>query len=135
MSGIKLNKRILIPYFSAVDIGEIVPDIGEVVRMLVHIGSRPEASRLGLETAKMNTTPIAYPEMVPLPKAPAIFGLSRSALYRLAAAGRVRMLKVGSRTLVDAHSVREFLATLPCVQLRQDPHRTINASVRNLKIK
>jgi len=83
----------------------------------------------------MNIPPIACPEMVPLPKAPAIFGLSRSALYRLAAAGRVRMLKVGSRTLVDAHSVREFLATLPCIQLRQDPHRKIDASVSNLNSK
>lgn len=53
------------------------------------------------------------PEMVPLPRAPAVFGLSRSHLYRLAADGRVRMLKAGSRTLVDAESVRTFLASLP----------------------
>jgi hypothetical protein len=30
------------------------------------------------------------PEMVPLPRAPAVFGLSRSGLYRLAAKGRIR---------------------------------------------
>ena len=53
------------------------------------------------------------PEMVPLPRAPAVFGLSRSHLYRLAAEGRVRMVKAGARTLVDAASVRAFLATLP----------------------
>ena len=57
------------------------------------------------------------PEMVPLPRAPAVFGLSRSGLYRLAAEGRVRMVKIGARTLVDAASVRAFLATLPAAQI------------------
>ena len=71
----------------------------------------------------MKNTSTITPEMVPLPKAPGIFGLSRSALYRLAAAGQVRMLKIGSRTLVDAKSVRDFLETLPLIELRQDPHR------------
>ncbi len=61
-------------------------------------------------------SPIA-PEMVPLPRAPAIFGLSRSGLYRLAADGRIRMVKIGARTLVDAASVRAFLATLPAAQI------------------
>ena len=56
---------------------------------------------------------ILAPEMVPLPKAPAVFGISRSGLYRLAAEGRIRMVKIASRTMVDAASVREFLATLP----------------------
>ena len=83
----------------------------------------------------MNTVYSSHSEMVPLPCAPAVFGLSRSALYRLAASGEVRMVKIASRTLVDAASVRKYLATLPRVQLRQDPHRTINASVRNLNIK
>lgn len=58
-------------------------------------------------------TPSTVPEMVPLPRAPAIFGLSRSHLYRLAAEGRIRLVKAGARTLVDAASVRAFLATLP----------------------
>jgi excisionase family DNA binding protein len=57
------------------------------------------------------------PEMVPLPRAPSVFGLSRSGLYRLAAEGRIRMVKVGSRTLVDAASVRAFLAALPVAQI------------------
>lgn len=59
----------------------------------------------------------AAPEMVPLPRAPHIFGLSRSHLYRLAAEGRIRMVKAGSRTLVDAASVRAFLASLPAAQI------------------
>jgi len=62
-------------------------------------------------------------EMIPLPRAPAVFGLSRSALYRLAAEGRVRLVKMGCRTLVDAGSVRRFLAALPPMQPRPDPTR------------
>lgn len=57
------------------------------------------------------------PEMVPLPRAPAQFGLSRSNLYRLAAEGHIRMVKVASRTLVDAVSVRAFLNGLPPAQV------------------
>lgn len=71
----------------------------------------------------MNMT-TALPEMVPLPKAPNIFGLSRSNLYRLAASGEIRLLKIGSRTLVDAASVRDFLATLPEANIRRDPRRS-----------
>lgn len=67
----------------------------------------------------MNLSPISSPpEMVPLPRAPAIFGISRSGLYRLAADGTIRMVKIGSRTLVDASSVRAFLATLPVMTPR-----------------
>lgn len=62
------------------------------------------------------------PEMVPLPRAPAIFGLSRSHLYRLAAEGRIRMVKAASRTLVDACSVRTYLATLPPAQIGTREH-------------
>jgi hypothetical protein len=61
-------------------------------------------------------SPIA-PEMVPLPRAPAVFGLSRSGLYRLAAEGHVRMVKIGARTLVYAASVRAFLSTLPAARV------------------
>lgn len=71
----------------------------------------------------MTTNYTNTPEMVPLPRAPGIFGLSRSNLYRLAADGKVRMVKIASRTLVDASSVRAFLATLPTAQPRRDPRR------------
>ncbi|MFB9970753.1 helix-turn-helix domain-containing protein [Pseudoroseomonas cervicalis] len=71
----------------------------------------------------MTTESPHTPEMVPLPRAPGIFGLSRSGLYRLAADGHIRMVKIASRTLVDASSVRAFLATLPEVQPRHDPRR------------
>jgi excisionase family DNA binding protein len=61
----------------------------------------------------MNYPPPIDPEMMPLPRVPGWSGLSRSTLYRLAADGRVRMVKVGARTLVDCASVRAFLASLP----------------------
>jgi excisionase family DNA binding protein len=38
-----------------------------------------------------------------------IVGLSRSTLYRHAAAGRLRLVKVGGRTLVDASSLRALV--------------------------
>ncbi|MDJ0391360.1 helix-turn-helix domain-containing protein [Roseomonas sp. E05] len=41
--------------------------------------------------------------------AAAVSGLSRATLYRLAADGRLRLVKVGSRTLVDATSLRALL--------------------------
>lgn len=63
------------------------------------------------------------PEFIPLPRSVEVFGVSRSGHYRLAAAGRIRLLKLGARTLVDAGSVRAFLATLPPVEVRPDPRR------------
>jgi hypothetical protein len=50
------------------------------------------------------------------------FGIPRSTLYRLAAAGHVRMVKLGRTTLVDFVSVRSFLASAPTAALRT-PHR------------
>ena len=46
------------------------------------------------------------------------FGIPRSTLYRLAAAGHVRMVKLGRTTLVDFASVRAFLAGAPTAALR-----------------
>ncbi len=46
------------------------------------------------------------------------FGIPRSTLYRLAAAGHVRMVKLGRTTLVDFASVRAFLASAPAAALR-----------------
>ena len=55
---------------------------------------------------------------VPLPRAPAVTGMSRSAIYRAAAAGHIRLLKLGKSTLVDLASVRAFLASLPTAEIR-----------------
>jgi excisionase family DNA binding protein len=46
------------------------------------------------------------------------FGISRSTIYRLAAVGDIRMVKVGRTTLVDFTSVRAFLAQAPAAVLR-----------------
>jgi len=65
----------------------------------------------------------SLPEMIPLPRATAVHGLSRSAIYRLAAEGKIRLVKHGARTLVDCGTVRAFLAALPTLQPRPDPSR------------
>ena len=46
------------------------------------------------------------------------FGIPRSTQYRLAAAGHIRMIKLGRTTLVDFASVRAFLAGAPAAALR-----------------
>lgn len=68
--------------------------------------------------AAMPEPSTSLPEMVPLPQAPAAFGLSRSALYRAAGEGKIRFVKLGRSTLVDAASVRAFLASLPTAVIR-----------------
>lgn len=40
-----------------------------------------------------------------------ISGLSRATIYRHGKAGRLRLVKVGGRTLVNAESLRTLLAT------------------------
>ena len=51
------------------------------------------------------TDPLAYT----LDRAAAACGLSRSSLYRHAAAGRLKMVRVGGRTLVTAASLRALV--------------------------
>ena len=46
------------------------------------------------------------------------YGLSRSRLYILAGEGLIRFIKVGSATLVDLGSVREYLAACPPAEVR-----------------
>lgn len=50
-------------------------------------------------------TPLSYT----LNGAAAASGLSRSTLYRHAEAGRLRLVRVGGRTLVDATSLRALV--------------------------
>ncbi len=54
---------------------------------------------------RLPTDPLAYT----LSAATAACGLSRSTLYRHAATGRLRLVKVGGRTLVDAASLRALV--------------------------
>jgi len=58
------------------------------------------------------------PLALPIPAAVAISGLSRSAIYREAGAGRIKLMKLGRTTLVDMESMRSFLSELPTAQIR-----------------
>ncbi len=57
-------------------------------------------------------------EYARIPAACRRFGVSRSGLYRAAASGQIRLLKLGHTTLVDLASMRAFMATLPAASLR-----------------
>ena len=61
----------------------------------------------------MPDTDLPSARLLPLPRAVAIYGVSRSTLYRAAAAGRLRLVKLGSRTLVDVSSAEALAASLP----------------------
>ena len=74
----------------------------------------------------MTRPTIVLPISVPLARAPEVYGISRSSLYRLAAAGRIRLLKVGSTTLVDGLSMHELLASLPEAQIRNELLRNVS---------
>jgi hypothetical protein len=66
----------------------------------------------------MPAAPALEPIAVPIPKACLLSGLSRSGLYRELAAGKVRAVKSGSRTLVLVDSLREHVAGLPEAKFR-----------------
>ena len=63
-------------------------------------GRRPAPSHRATTAASLTHT---------LNHAATITGLSRSTLYRHASAGRLRLVRVGGRTLVDAASLRELV--------------------------
>jgi len=77
---------------------------------LNHINRQPPA---GIAWA-----PAVEPLAVPMPRAPAATGLSRSRIYREAAKGNPRLPKAGRSTLLCMASARAFLARLPTAQLR-----------------
>jgi hypothetical protein len=54
----------------------------------------------------------------PIPDACRISGLSRSEIYRRLAAGDIRAVKSGSRTLILMDSLRAHLASLPTATFR-----------------
>lgn len=55
---------------------------------------------------------------VAIPEATIISGLSRSEIYRRLAAGDIRAVKSGSRTLVLVDSLRAHIASLPAAEFR-----------------
>jgi excisionase family DNA binding protein len=73
----------------------------------------------GLPTASHATSSTAQgPQYSRIAAACARWGLSRSGIYRLAAEGHIRLVKLGGSTLVDCDSVREFMASLPAASVR-----------------
>lgn len=62
----------------------------------------------------MNIEPLA----ATIPDAVRLSGLSRSEIYRRLAAGDIRAVKNGGRTLILMESVRAYLARLPVATFR-----------------
>lgn len=60
----------------------------------------------------------AVAEYARIPKTCGRFGISRSRLYREAALGNIKLVKLGNATLVDIASMRAFMAKLPAASLR-----------------
>ncbi len=53
------------------------------------------------------------PLMLKLRDAPTMLGMSRSSIYRAAAAGRIKLVKNGRITLIEMKSARQYLDSLP----------------------
>ena len=68
------------------------------------------------------------PALAPLPQGPALFGLSRSAIYRAAADGKITLVKQGARTLIVSETALAYIASLPTFTPRPDPRRTGGAA-------
>jgi hypothetical protein len=68
--------------------------------------------------AQKDRTPIIEPLALPIAVAVAVSGLSRSAIYREAGAGQIKLLKLGRSTLVEMASVRALLSSLPAARIR-----------------
>jgi hypothetical protein len=67
------------------------------------------------------------PALVPLPQGQPVFGLSRSTTYRAAADGLIELRKIGSRTYIVSATALAYIAALPTMRPRQDPHRKVAA--------
>lgn len=74
-----------------------------------------------IEAANPGGTPAAVPHMrdlprfVWMPKGPQAFGVSRTTLYRMGAAGQIRLVKIGRSTFLDTETVLAWLARLPTI--------------------
>ena len=56
------------------------------------------------------------PALVPIGRSKPAFGWSRSTSYRLAAAGKLRVRKIGSGSYVETASALELIDAAPLVQ-------------------
>ncbi len=62
--------------------------------------------------------PNKLPAYVPLPEVKDVFGISKSAVYRGVAEGRIVMRKLGRSSLIESRSMLEYLASLPTANVR-----------------
>ncbi len=67
----------------------------------------------------------------PIRRACMLSGLSRSAIYRAASAGHIRLLKNGRSSLVDMASVRAYLAELPVARITQQVAKPSGSTLTN----
>ncbi len=58
------------------------------------------------------------PRLVSMADCQDLFGPSRSTWYRAAAAGQIRLVKLGRATFLDTESVLAFLDSLPAVVVK-----------------
>ena len=72
-----------------------------------------------MELPTVNTLPV----LIPMPDAPDLLGLSRSALYRAAGEGRLKILKLGKSSFLDRDSALAFIASLSTASIRRAPDR------------
>jgi excisionase family DNA binding protein len=61
------------------------------------------------------------------------YGLSRSGIYRLASAGEITFVKLGTSTLVDLYSLEAFMAALPKAVLRPASAKVIGQAATEAK--
>ena len=85
----------------------------------VATSSVPKRSPHG-EAGSARAPPIVapLPPFVPVKEACVVGGFGRSKLYEVVGAGRVRAVKLGSKTLIDTASLLTYLDSLPAAQIR-----------------
>ena len=71
-----------------------------------------------MQTVPNNNRVATQPRYAPTRKCAAIFGLSRTRQYNLAGQGKIRIVRVDGRSLVDLESVERYLASCPPANIR-----------------
>jgi len=74
------------------------------------VGAQGDAMVAARSSASAGSVPLSDRLCVTLPEAARIVGVSVATLYRLRATGRLRFLRVGSRTLVAGDDLRLLVA-------------------------
>jgi excisionase family DNA binding protein len=80
--------------------------------------ARPGKSVYGPGSARGPPVVAAHPPFVAVKQACALGGFGRSKLYELMGLGRVRAVKLGTRTLIETATLLAYLKSLPTAQIR-----------------